>query len=121
LPSAPGRGGLIYTFDGAVRAVECAFALREQRPTLRLTVHAGELRFTAGSVSGPAADIVAKAVNESPAGQVTVTRVVKDLAVGSRLDLTAGPMVCLPGGEQLQLFLAGPPGAPGVVGPGHQA
>ena len=118
---APGRGGLIYTFDGAVRAVECALALREQQPTLRLTVHAGELRFTAGSVSGPAADIVAKAVNESPAGQVTVTRVVKDLAVGSRLDLTAGPMVCLPGGEQLQLFLAGPPGAPGVVGPGHQA
>ena len=118
---APSRGGVFYTFDGAVRAVECALALREQQPTLRLTVHAGELRFTAGSVSGPAADIVAKAVNESPAGQVTVTRVVKDLAVGSRLDLTAGPMVCLPGGEQLQLFLAGPPGAPGVVGPGHQA
>jgi pimeloyl-ACP methyl ester carboxylesterase/DNA-binding CsgD family transcriptional regulator len=118
---APGRGGVIYTFDGAVRAVECALALREQQPTLRLTVHAGELRFTGGSVSGPAADIVAKAVNESPAGQVTVTRVVKDLAVGSKLDLTAGPMVCLPGGEQLQLFTARPPGAPGAVGPGHQA
>jgi hypothetical protein len=118
---APGRGGVIYTFDGSVRAVECALALREQQPTLRLMVHAGELRFTAGSVSGPAADIVAKAVNESPAGQVTVTRVVKDLAVGSKLALTAGPMVCLPGGEQLQLFTAGPPGAPGTVGPGHQA
>jgi hypothetical protein len=118
---APCRGGVIYTFDGAVRAVECALALREQQPTLRLTVHAGELRFTAGSVSGPAADIVAKAVNESPAGQVTVTRVVKDLAVGSKLDLTAGPMVCLPGGEQLELFTARLPGAAGAVGFGHQA
>ena len=119
---APFRGGVIYTFDGAVRAVECALALRaQQQPTLRLTVHAGELRFTAGSVSGPAADIMAKAVNESPAGQVTVTRVIKDLAVGSKLDLTAGPMVCLPGGEQLQLFTAGPSRAPGAVGPGHQA
>jgi hypothetical protein len=86
-----------------------ALALLEQQPSLRLTAHAGELHFTAGSVSGPAADIVARAVNESPAGQVTVTRVVKDLALSSRLDLTAGPMVCLPGGEQLQLFAAGPP------------
>jgi len=103
------RGGVIYTFDGAVRAVECALALLDQQPSLRLTAHAGELQFTAGSVSGPAADVVARAVSESPAGQVTVTRVVKDLALGSRLDLTAGPVVCLPGGEQLPLFVAGPP------------
>ena len=88
-----------------------------QQPTLRLTVYAGELYFTTGIVSGLAADIVARAVNESPAGQVTVTRVIKGLAVGSRLDLTAGPMVCLPGGEQLQLLVAGPPDAPGAVGP----
>jgi hypothetical protein len=104
---APSHGGVIYTFDGAVRAVECALALMEQRPTMRLTVHAGELQFTAGSIAGPAADILARAVSESPAGHVTVTRVVKDLALGSGLDLNAGPVVPLPGGEQLQLFLAG--------------
>jgi len=109
---APGCGGVIYTFDGAVRAVECALALIGQQPALQLTVHAGELQFTAGSISGPATDIAARAVNQSPAGQVTVTSVVKDLALGSRLDLIAGPMVCLPGGEQLQLFQARPP-APG--------
>jgi hypothetical protein len=118
---APSHGGVIYTFDGAVRAVECALALMEQQPAMRLTVHAGELRFTAGSVSGPAAEIVARAVNESPAGQVTVTRVVKDLALGSRFGLTAGPMVCLPGGDQLQLFLAGPPGRPEAAGVGQVA
>ena len=102
----PRRGDIIYTFDGAVRAVECALALMDQQPTLRLTVHAGELEFTAGSISGPAAETVAGAVSESPVGQVTVTRVVKDITLGSRLDLTAGPTVCLPSGEQLQLFLA---------------
>jgi pimeloyl-ACP methyl ester carboxylesterase/DNA-binding CsgD family transcriptional regulator len=108
---APSRGGDIYAFDGAVRAVECALALVELQPSLRVTVHAGEVEFTARSISGLAADIAATAVNESRAGQVTVTGVVKDLALGSRLDLTAGPMVRLPSGEQLQLFLALPPGA----------
>ena len=42
---APGCGGVIYTFDGAVRAVECALALIEQQPALQLTVHAGERQF----------------------------------------------------------------------------
>jgi hypothetical protein len=119
---APSCGdGVIYTFDGAVRAVECALALADQQPALRLTVHAGELRFTAGAISGPAADIVARAVNQSPAGHVAVTRVVKDLAVGSRLDLTAGPLAYLPGGEQLQLFLARPLSARRPAGPGQDA
>jgi pimeloyl-ACP methyl ester carboxylesterase/DNA-binding CsgD family transcriptional regulator len=119
---APGGGGVIYTFDGAVRAVECALALIEQQPALRLTVHAGELQFTAGSISGPAADIAARAVNQSPAGQVTVTSVVKDLALGSRLDLIAGPTVSLPGGAQLQLFQARPPSAQlTAAGPKHDA
>lgn len=114
---APSRGGVIYTFDGAVRAVECALALIEQQPALQLTVHAGELQFTAGSISGPAADIAIRAVNQSPAGQVTVTSVVKDLALGSRLDLSAGPTVSLPGDEQLQLFQARPPSARVTAGP----
>jgi pimeloyl-ACP methyl ester carboxylesterase/DNA-binding CsgD family transcriptional regulator len=107
---SPSLGGVIYTFDGAVRAVECALALMVQQPDLRLAVHAGELEFTAGRISGRAADIVARTVSESPAGQVTVTSVVKDLALGSRLDLTKGPTMRLPGGEQLQLFQAQLPG-----------
>jgi len=119
---APSRGGVFYTFDGGVRAVECALALIEQQPALRLTVHAGELQFIAGSISGQAADSAATAVNQSPAGQVTVTRVVKDLALGSRLDLIAGPTVSLPGGEQLQLFQARPPSARVIAaGPRHDA
>jgi pimeloyl-ACP methyl ester carboxylesterase/DNA-binding CsgD family transcriptional regulator len=117
----PRRGDIIYTFDGAVRAVECALALMDQQPTLRLTVHAGELEFTAGKISGPAAETVVRAVNESPVGQVTVTRVVKDITLGSRLDLTAGPTVHLPSGEQLQLFLAQPPSTQELTAPEQNA
>jgi pimeloyl-ACP methyl ester carboxylesterase/DNA-binding CsgD family transcriptional regulator len=120
-PSPTSRSGVIYTFDSAVRAVECALALMESQPSLRVAVHAGELEFTAGRISGLAADMVATAVNESRAGQVTVTSVVKDLALGSRLDLTAGPMVRLPSGEQMRLFLALPLGARGLAGPRHDA
>jgi pimeloyl-ACP methyl ester carboxylesterase/DNA-binding CsgD family transcriptional regulator len=111
------RGDIIYTFDGAVRAVECALALMDQQPTLRLTVHAGELEFNAGSISGPAAETVVRAVNESPVGQVTVTRVIRDIVLGSRLDLTAGPTVHLPSGEQLQLFLAQPASTQALAAP----
>ena len=46
---APSRGSVIYTFDGAVHAVECALALMGQQSALRLTVHAGELHFTAAA------------------------------------------------------------------------
>jgi hypothetical protein len=61
-------------------------------------------------------------VNQSPVGQVTITSVVKDLVLGSRLDLTAGPTVSLPGGEQLQLFQARPPSARvTAAGPGQDA
>jgi hypothetical protein len=49
----------------------------------------GTLEFTAGSITGPVAEILASAVNESSTGQVTVTSVVKDLALGSSLDLAA--------------------------------
>ena len=100
--------------------MECALALIEQQPALRLTVHAGELQFTAGSISGPAADIATQVVNQSPAGQIIVTSVVKDLVIGSRLDLIAGPTVSLPSGEQLRLFQARPPSARVTAGPGQE-
>jgi len=112
------RDGTIYAFDGAIRAVECALALMDQQPALRLTVHAGELDIIAGNISGPAADIGAVAVRESPAGQVTVTSVVKDLALGSGLGLADGPTIRLPNGEPLRLFLTTRPARPaGFLGP----
>ena len=110
--------GIIYTFDGAVRAVECALALIDQQPDLRLTVHVGELEIKADGISGPAVDIAAAAARGSPVGQVTVTGVVKHLTLGSGLNLTDGPVVRLPGGEHVPLFLAArPSGSAGLTSP----
>lgn len=72
---ASSRNGIVYTFDGAVRAVECALALIERQPALHLTVHAGELQFTADGISGPPADIAARAVIQSPAGAHSIVMV----------------------------------------------
>jgi len=120
--AACGRLDLVRAcFDANGRLRPDAASSRPNPACLRLTVHAGELQFTAGSVSCPAADIAAHTVNQSPAGQVIVISVVKDLAVGSRLDLVAGPTGSLPGGEQLQLFQARPPGAWATAGPGQEA
>jgi hypothetical protein len=47
--------------------------------------------------------------------------VVKDITLGSRLDLTAGPTVHLPSGEQLQLFLAQRPSTQGLAAPEQDA
>jgi hypothetical protein len=51
-------------------------------------------------------------VNQSPAGQITVTSVVKDLAVGSRLDLIAGLTVRCPAASNCSCSRPGHP-APG--------
>jgi hypothetical protein len=60
---ATSRSGVIYTFDGAIRAVDCALALMDQQPTLWLSVHAGELEIRAGTISGPAVDAATRGSN----------------------------------------------------------
>jgi hypothetical protein len=77
----------LYLFDGVVRAVECGLALAEADSSLRLAVHAGELRLDRLGSAGPAASVAAGALRSAAPGQVVVTSVVKDLALGSDLDL----------------------------------
>jgi len=60
---ATSRSGVICTFDGAIRAVDCALALMDQQPTLWLSVHAGELEIRAGTISGPAVDAATRGSN----------------------------------------------------------
>jgi len=106
---ATSRSGVIYTFDGAIRAVDCALALMDQQPTLWLSVHAGELEIRAGTISGPAVDAATRGSN----GITPWARDGHQRRQGSRPrlqpPLTAGPALELPGGGQLQLFLAARP------------
>lgn len=103
--------GLGYVFDGAVRAVECGLALAGMNPALCLAVHAGELHVNAQGIAGSAVSAAATALRLASAGEVIVTSVVKDLALGSDLLLVPKPGLHMPGDETAQLFLARLPAA----------
>ena len=109
-PSASSHG-LVYAFEGPVRATECAIALAQVRPGLRVAVHAGELDFRPAGVTGPMLAIAAAALAATAPGQVVVTGVVRDLTLGSDLRFAAGPRLDLPGGGRVELhFVGGPAG-----------
>lgn len=104
---APGAGeAAVYTFEGTVRAVECAMEMAGAEPDRRLAVHAGELPIDTRRASGGAVATAAAAMRAGSPGQVAVTRVVKDLTLGSGFDLAPGPEVDLPGLGPSTLFLA---------------
>ena len=111
------RYGLVYAFDGPVRAIECAVSLAGLGPSLRLAVHAGEVDLSPGGVDGAVLAVAASLLTAVQPGEVLVTGVVKDLTLGSDLDFTPAPGLTLSGGSQLAVFRAGTghgesPGAP---------
>jgi class 3 adenylate cyclase len=85
--------GLFATFDGPVRALRCAVAVREAAAamglTVRVGVHAGEVERTeGGGVSGLAVHIGARVMAEASPGEVLTSGTVKDLVIGSGLGFT---------------------------------
>lgn len=107
--------GVVYTFSGVVRAVECGLALTTLDSSLRVAIHAGELHVNAAGIAGSALHVIAAVLAASPAGLVSITSVVKDLALGAALNLASGPMLVLPSGEQMTLFRAGRQADPNSV------
>jgi class 3 adenylate cyclase len=81
--------GFLATFDGPERAVRCASAIHAAlQPTgvqIRAGLHTGELVRTGAEVSGIAVHLAARVMGLSQAGQVLVSRTVRDLVVGSAL------------------------------------
>lgn len=79
--------GVLATFDGPARAINCARAIREQvRPLgieLRLGLHTGECELRDGDVGGIAVHIGARVADIAGPGEVVVSGTVKDLVVGS--------------------------------------
>lgn len=101
---ATGHRGVIYTFDGVVRAVECALVLAEQQPSLRLITHVGELEIRPAGIGGPAVEVASAALERASAGQVTTTGVVRDLAFGSGLQFSPCRPTEPTGDDQPPLF-----------------
>jgi pimeloyl-ACP methyl ester carboxylesterase/DNA-binding CsgD family transcriptional regulator len=106
---ATSRRGLVYAFEGPVRAVACAVAVAELHGSLRLGVHAGELELRPGGVDGAVVTIAGAALAAAMPGEVMVTGVVKDLTLGADLQFAAAQDLCLANGDRLTLFRAALP------------
>lgn len=81
--------GVLATFDGPARGVECARRLRDALAGLgvpvRTGLHTGEIELRADDVSGVAVHIAARVAGLAGEGEILVSRTVPDLVVGSGL------------------------------------
>src|SRR5439155_14315341 len=81
--------GLLATFDGPARAVQCAAAIRERLRllgiTLRAGVHTGEVEVRGEEVGGIAVHIGSRVAALAAPGEVMVSRTVTDLVAGTGL------------------------------------
>ena len=102
--------GILATFDGPGRAVGCAAALREELrgigTEIRAGLHAGEVELRDGDVGGIAVHIAARVMATADAGEIVVSRTVRDLVAGSDIVLQDRGSQRLRGVEgDWQLFL----------------
>ena len=103
--------GVLATFDTPTRALRCAFGLSGALVVtgldLRCAIHTGEITRRATDIGGIGVHIAARVVAECRAGQVVVTRTVRDLATGTDLRFASLGSVALKGiPGQWELFEA---------------
>ncbi len=79
--------GHLITFDGPTQAICCAEALRADAETLgieiRIGIHTGECELLDADIGGIAVHIAARILGQAGAGEILVSRTVRDLVVGS--------------------------------------
>jgi class 3 adenylate cyclase len=83
--------GILATFDGPARGIRCAAELRDELRGMGFQfhagIHAGEVELCDGDVGGIAVHIAARVMAAAGPGEILVSRTVRDLVVGSDLDL----------------------------------
>ncbi len=83
--------GSLSTFDGPARAIRCAERLIEASRSLgvetRAGLHTGECERRANGIAGVAVHIAARVSAKASAGEVLVSRTVRDLVTGSGIGL----------------------------------
>ena len=83
--------GSLSIFDGPARAIRCggaiAGAVRELGVEARIGLHTGECEVVENDLSGIAVHIAERVSAAAGAGEVMVSRTVRDLVAGSGLDL----------------------------------
>ncbi len=79
--------GYLATFDGPTQAIRFAEALRAEAETLgveiRAGIHTGECELLDADIGGIAVHIAARICGQAGAGEILVSRTVRDLVVGS--------------------------------------
>ena len=79
--------GHLATFDGPTQAIRCAEALRTDTDALgieiRAGIHTGECELLDADIGGIAVHIAARILGHAGAGEILVSRTVRDLVVGS--------------------------------------
>jgi class 3 adenylate cyclase len=79
--------GYLATFDGPTQAIRCAEALRAEVETLgieiRAGIHTGECELLGSDIGGLSVHIAARILGRAGAGEILVSRTVRDLVVGS--------------------------------------
>jgi class 3 adenylate cyclase len=79
--------GHLATFDGPTQAIRCAEALRAEAETLgieiRAGIHTGECELLDSDIGGLAVHIAARILGQAGAGEILVSRTVRDLVIGS--------------------------------------
>src|SRR6185312_11527216 len=76
--------GMLVTFDGSARAIQCAAAIRraarEHDLELRVGVHVGEVELVGNDVRGVAVHEAARIMAEAGAGEILVSELTRGLA-----------------------------------------
>jgi len=79
--------GHLVTFEGPTQAIRCAETLRDDAEKLgieiRIGIHTGECELLGDDIGGIAVHIAARILGEAGAGEIVVSRTVRDLVVGS--------------------------------------
>ena len=79
--------GYLATFDGPTQGIRCAEALRDDAEPLgieiRAAIHTGECELLDADIGGLAVHIAARILGHAGAGEILVSRTVRDLVVGS--------------------------------------
>ena len=82
--------GFFATFDGPIRAIRCAVAVRatvrELGLEIRAGLHTGECELIGEKPGGIAVNIGARVAAEAQSGEVLVSQTVKDLVAGSGIE-----------------------------------
>jgi class 3 adenylate cyclase len=95
--------GILATFDGPGRAIQCAAALREELAgigvQLRAGLHTGEVELRGDDVGGIAVHVAARVMAAAKRGEILVSRTVRDLVAGSDVTLEDRGMYLLKGIE----------------------